>query len=184
MLILNSQSPRRAEILRQANIAFRVQTSPVDEASLAGEAPGQYVERVAELKARAVEGDVVLGADTTVVVDGQMLGKPADAADARRMLRLLAGRSHDVMTGICLKLGDRVICDRAVTRVWFAPMTEAEIEAYASGGEPMDKAGAYAIQGIASRYVERIDGCYFNVMGLPVSLVYRRLREAPPGMLS
>jgi septum formation protein len=183
VLILNSQSPRRAEILRNSHIEFRVQISPVDESPLQGEAAEDYVVRVAELKARAAAGDVVLGADTTVVVDGQMLGKPADAADARRMLRMLSGRSHEVMTGICLRLGDRVIRDRAVTKVWFATLTEAEIEAYAAGGEPTDKAGAYAIQGIASRYVERIDGCYFNVMGLPVSLVYRHLREAPAGTL-
>jgi septum formation protein len=179
MLVLASQSPRRSEILRQAGISFTVRAVPIDETPLPGELPEDYVQRLAESKALAVPSapdEVVLGADTTVVVDNQMLGKPADPADARRMLTLLAGRRHRVMTGICLKRAAQTIRDCAVTEVWFAPMTAAEIDAYAATGEPMDKAGAYAIQGLASKYVERIDGCYFNVMGLPIALVYRRFK--------
>lgn len=180
MIVLASLSPRRREILRQAQIAFTVRGAPVDESSRAGERPVEYVRRLAEAKARAVpatEGETVLGADTTVVVDGEVLGKPTDAADARRMLALIAGRRHEVLTGICLKRGEDVVRDHAVTAVWLAALSAEEIDAYAASGEPMDKAGAYAIQGLASRYVERIEGCYFNVVGLPVALVYRRLAE-------
>jgi septum formation protein len=180
MLVLASQSPRRREILRQAGIPFTVRAAPVDETPLPGERPEDYVQRLAESKARAVQSapdEVVLGADTTVVVDSEMLGKPADAAGARRMIAMLAGRRHRVMTGICLKRGAETVRDCAVTEVWFAPMSAGEIEEYAATGEPMDKAGAYAIQGLASKYVEKIAGCYFNVMGLPVALVYRHYRR-------
>ena len=177
--MLASQSPRRAEILRQAGIPFTVRIAVLDETPLAGEGPEDYVRRLAEDKARAVEAaasETVLGADTTVVVDGQILAKPEDAADARRMIRLLAGRAHEVLTGICLRQGSRSIRDFASTRVWFAAMSEWEIADYVESGEPMDKAGGYAIQGLASKFVERIEGCYFNVMGLPVGLVYRHLK--------
>jgi septum formation protein len=180
MLVLASQSPRRSEILRHAGIPFTVRALPVDETPLPGERPEDYVQRLAEAKAMAVPSapsEVVLGADTTVVVDGEMLGKPVDAADARRMIAMLAGRRHRVMTGICLKRGAETVCRCAVTEVWFAPMSDAEIEEYAASGEPMDKAGAYAIQGLASKYVEKIEGCYFNVMGLPVALVYSLYRR-------
>lgn len=179
MLVLASQSPRRAEILRQAGIPFTVRTTPVDETPLPEEKPEDYVCRLAEQKARAVEAapaETVLGADTTVVIDGQMLAKPDDAADARRMLETLSGRSHQVLTGICLRRGPTLVRDWAATRVWFTGMTPREISAYIETGEPMDKAGAYAIQGLASKFVERIEGCYFNVMGLPVALVYRHLK--------
>jgi len=179
MLVLASQSPRRTEILRQAGIAFTVRVPSVDETPLPGEPPTDYVQRLAEMKALAVEsmpGEIVLGADTTVVVDGQMLGKPADEADARRMLSMLEGRRHQVITGICLKRGPMSVRDFAVTEVWFAPMSAAEIAEYAASGEPMDKAGAYAIQGLASKFVEKIEGCYFNVVGLPIALVYRRFK--------
>lgn len=178
--MLASQSPRRAEILRQAGISFTVRTALVDETPLPGEAPEDYVRRLAEDKARAVEAaasETVLGADTTVVVDGQILAKPEDAADATRMIRLLAGRAHDVLTGICLQRGSQSIRDFASTRVWFAAMSEREIAGYVASAEPMDKAGGYAIQGLASKFVERIEGCYFNVMGLPVGLVYRHLKS-------
>jgi septum formation protein len=178
MLVLASQSPRRREILTQAGIPFVVRTSPVDETARAGEKPEDYVRRVAELKALAVEyapDEMVLGADTTVVIDGEMLGKPVDAADARRMLQLLSGRRHEVMTGVCLRRGTEVIRDWAETEVWFLPMTAREIDDYVASGEPMDKAGAYAIQGLASKFIEKIEGCYFNVVGLPVALVYRML---------
>jgi septum formation protein len=178
MLVLASQSPRRSEILRQAGIPFTVQTADVDETPFPHEKPEAYVQRLAEWKARAVPadpGDTVLGADTTVVIDGEMLGKPADAADARRMLVLLSGRRHEVLTGICLKHGVEVVRDWAATSVWFAPLGTQDIEEYIASGEPMDKAGAYAIQGLASKFIERIEGCYFNVVGLPVALVFRRL---------
>jgi septum formation protein len=179
VLVLASQSPRRAELLRQAGIPFVVRAVPVDETPRAGEDPAGYVCRLAEEKAQAVEAradDIVLGADTTVVVEGQMLGKPVNAMDAMRMLEALAGRGHEVLTGVCLRLGEAVVRDVAATRVWFAEMTAREIEEYAATGEPLDKAGAYAIQGLASKFVERIEGCYFNVVGLPVPLVYRHLR--------
>ena len=180
VLVLASQSPRRAEILRLAGIPFLVRAAAVDETPLPGERPEEYVIRLAEQKALAVEanpGETVLGADTTVVVNDEMLAKPIDSADARHMLEMLSGRSHQVLTGICLRRGDRLIRDHASTSVWFSPLTAAEIEAYVESGEPTDKAGAYAIQGLASKFIERIDGCYFNVVGLPISLVYRYIKE-------
>jgi septum formation protein len=179
MLVLASQSPRRAEILRNAGIPFTVRPAEVDETPREGERPGPYVRRLAEAKARAIEADpdeIVLAADTTVVAAGELLAKPVDAADARRMLHLLSGRRHEVLTGICIRRGADVLRDQASTAVWFAPLSDGEIEEYVDSGEPMDKAGAYAIQGRASRFVERIEGCYFNVMGLPVSLVWRHLK--------
>ena len=179
MLVLASQSPRRSEILRQAGLPFVVRASPVDETPLAGEAPEDYVRRLARAKALAVAAapeETVVGADTTVVVGSEMLAKPEDAADARRMLSLLSGRRHEVITGISIRRGGDIVCDRAITAVWFAPMSEREIAGYVASGEPMDKAGAYAIQGLASKFIERIEGCYFNVVGLPVALLYRYLR--------
>ena len=176
--MLASQSPRRSEILRQAGIPFTVRIAAVDETPLAGEKPEDYVVRLAELKALSVAAgfeETVLGADTTVVIDGEMLGKPADAADARRMLERLSGRQHEVVTGICLKRGAEVVRDFAATKVWFALMSAREIEEYVASGEPMDKAGAYAIQGLASKFIEKIDGCYFNVVGLPVALIHKSL---------
>ena len=144
-----------------------------------GEEPDAYVHRLAEEKAEAVDagpGEVVLAADTVVVLDHHVLEKPVDSADARRMLEVLSGREHQVITGICIRNRSAKITDRSVTRVRFAPLTRAEIDDYISSGEPMDKAGAYAIQGLASKFVESVDGCYFNVMGLPISLVYRQLK--------
>jgi septum formation protein len=180
MLVLASQSPRRSEILRQAGIPFTVRAVPVDETPLPGEPPVVYVKRLAALKAQAVAaapGELVLGADTTVVAGGEMLGKPEDAADACRMLRLLSGRRHEVITGICLRRDSELFCDHAATTVWFTAMSDREIEDYAASGEAMDKAGGYAIQGLASKFIERIEGCYCNVVGLPVALVYRHLRS-------
>ncbi|HLK50570.1 MAG TPA: Maf family protein [Bryobacteraceae bacterium] len=183
MLVLASQSPRRAEILHLAGIEFTVRPASVDETPLPHEAPAAYVSRLAEEKALAIAadpGDTVLGADTTVVIDGEILAKPADEADARRMLQMLSGRCHQVLTGICLRRDGRLIRDYASTSVWFNTLTASEIHAYVASGEPMDKAGAYAIQGLASKFIERIDGCYFNVVGLPIALVYRHLKTLQP----
>ena len=174
MMILASRSPRRAEILRNAGIPFTVRAADIDESPLEAERPVPYVLRLAEAKARVLPAqadETVLAADTTVVAAGEMLGKPADPEDARRMLRLLSGRRHEVLTGICLRRGERVITDHANTAVWFAPMSAAEIDEYVAGGEPMDKAGAYAIQGRAAKWIPRIEGDYFNVVGLPLALV-------------
>jgi septum formation protein len=152
----------------------------VDESMQDHERPEVYVQRLAVEKAMAVEcgpDEVVLGADTTVVIDGEMLAKPEDAADARRMLGMLSGRKHEVLTGIALRRDGEVVKDWAATEVWFTTMTGAEIEEYVASGEPMDKAGGYAIQGLASKYIEKIEGCYFNVVGLPVALVHRHLKQ-------
>jgi septum formation protein len=188
MLVLASASPRRQELLRNAEIEFVVHPAHVNEDLLAGEDPVAYVTRLARAKARAIweaspsfledrPSAVVLGADTTVVVERQILAKPEDAADARRMLRLLSGRTHEVLTGVHLA-GDGIDDTRsASTRVTFDRLSDAEIEMYVAHGEPLDKAGAYAIQGIASRWIPRIEGCYFNVVGLPVPLVCRMLRD-------
>ena len=156
-----------------------VRAASVDESPLPGEEPEVYVRRLAEEKALAVPaatGEVVLAADTTVVIDHHMLAKPEDPADARRMLELLSGRCHQVLTGICLRRGERSVSDCATTRVWFTALSRNEIDKYVASGEPFDKAGGYAIQGLASKFIERIDGCYFNVVGLPIALVYRHLR--------
>lgn len=183
MLILASASPRRAELLKAAGIDFTVKVSDIDESLIVGESPRDYVLRLSREKALAVagKGDLVLGADTTVVIDsahgGEIAGKPVDEQDARRMLKLLSGRRHEVLTGVSLVLDDRIISEVEVTQVEFALMTDLEIDWYISTGEPMDKAGAYGIQGYASRFIERIDGNYSNVVGLPVQLVYRMLKK-------
>ncbi|MGH9520966.1 MAG: Maf family protein [Terriglobales bacterium] len=187
MLILASASPRRQELLRNAGIDFTVRPAHVNEDLLENEDPVAYVTRLARAKARAVWDDlktedrrpmtVVLGADTTVVVDRHILAKPENADDAKRMLRLLSGRTHEVLTGVHLA-GEGIDDTRSeCTRVTFDPLSEEDIAMYIAHGEPMDKAGAYAIQGIASRWIPRIEGCYFNVVGLPVPLVCRMLGE-------
>lgn len=179
MLVLASQSPRRREILERAGLPFVVRVSGVTEERKRTESPHEYVRRLSRLKAEAVElgpHEVILGADTVVVLDHHVFEKPRDAADAHGMLAMLSGREHRVITGICLRHAGGVICDSAETRVRFIPLTAAEIDAYIASGEPLDKAGAYAIQGLASKLIDRIDGCYFNVMGLPVALVYRHLK--------
>ncbi|HZU23107.1 MAG TPA: Maf family protein [Terriglobales bacterium] len=181
MLILASASPRRAELLRNAGLEFRAVPPHVPEEHAPGEAPTAYVERLARAKAEAIaarfSGDTVLGADTTVVIDAAILEKPRDAADARRMLRQLSGRTHHVTTGVCVAHGGAAMVEHETTLVTLDPITEDEIDRYVAVGEPMDKAGAYAIQGIASRWASRIEGCYFNVVGLPVPRVYRILRK-------
>jgi septum formation protein len=181
VLVLASKSPRRQQILRDAGIPFIVRSADVPEQRCPGESPGDYVRRLAEEKAFAVTilaGEVVLGADTVVVIDGLVLEKPSDARDAMRMLGLLSGCEHEVITGICLRSDTRKIVDAATTRVRFVALTREGIEAYVASGEPMDKAGAYAIQGLASKFIDRIEGSYFNVMGLPVALVFRYLKAS------
>ncbi|MCS7315874.1 MAG: Maf family protein, partial [Bryobacterales bacterium] len=180
MLILASQSPRRRELLQRAGFDFTVRPAGIDETWREGEDPESHVLRLAREKARAApasETDIVLGADTVVVVDGEILGKPSDGEDAARMLRLLSGRDHCVLTGVCLKRGDLELVEAERTLVRFLALSEEEIREYIASGEPMDKAGAYAIQGLASKFVERIEGCYFNVVGLPVARVYRMLKR-------
>jgi septum formation protein len=179
-LILASASPRRADLLAAAGIEFSVRPVEIDERPLDGEAPSAYVLRVARDKARACTStseDVVLAADTAVVVGGLILGKPVDDADAARMLRLLSGRVHHVMTGVAVRCGEREVVAVDTTAVTFDRLTESEILWYVASGEPRDKAGAYAVQGLASRFVTRIDGSYSNVVGLPVARVARLLVE-------
>jgi len=188
MLILASQSPRRAELLRNAGISFEICPAEVDERTRPNEDPIEYVKRLAGEKAMAVltsapQDAIVLGADTIVVVDGEILGKPADQMEARRMLRQLSGRAHQVITGICLARHDahgeavaEMECE--VTEVEFTAISSAEIADYIASGEPMDKAGAYAIQGRASRWIPQIRGCYFNVVGLPIARVCAMLARA------
>lgn len=183
MIVLASQSPRRAALLTAAGYTFEALPSDVDETALPGETPEAHVARLAEVKARAGlarrPGAVVLGADTVVVLDGRILGKPADEDEARRVLGELSGRAHDVLTGVAVADGSGIRDAVARTRVWFAELSAAEVAAYVASGEHRDKAGAYGIQGRASCFVERIDGSYSNVVGLPVAVVYRLL--GPPG---
>jgi len=185
-LILASSSSRRAELLRDAGIAFEVCAPHVDEARHPDETAEKLVARLAEAKARAVaelagEGKpaIIIGADTAVELDGEIFGKPREAADAREMLSYLSGRTHFVLTGICvLRLPDgatRSAVER--TAVTFAPLDPSEIEAYVTSGEPFDKAGGYAIQGRAGRYIPRIEGCYFNVVGLPLARLHALLSD-------
>jgi len=196
MLVLASASPRRQELLRNAGIPFTVCPANIPEVPLAGESPRACAERLAREKAQAVfrqqPSKFVLGADTIVVSDGEILGKPRDDADAMRMLRLLSGRTHQVITGVSLvgpalrtenkKLETGFEDTRSeTTLVTMTTLSDPDIRSYIASGEPMDKAGAYAIQGRASRWIPRIDGDYFNVVGLPVALVYKMLREHGTG---
>jgi len=181
-LILASASQRRAELLRAAGMAFEIVPAEVDERPMTGEAPATYVERIAREKAQTVAsqhpGAEILAADTTVVIDGLILGKPVDDAEARAMLTRLSGRTHEVLTGVALIKEGRLLSAVETTRVGFAPMSDAEIDWYVTSGEPRGKAGAYAIQGLASRFVDWIEGSYSNVVGLPVALVWRLLRDS------
>jgi septum formation protein len=176
-LVLASGSPRRAEILERASWPHEVIVAGIDESLQPDEQAAAYVQRLARSKAQAVaqrlEQGLVLGADTTVVIEGQILGQPEDDADARRMLKLLNGKWHEVLTGVALvRVGGESRVDYETTRVRFAEMSESEIDWYISTGEPFGKAGAYAIQGKASLFIEEIEGDYFNIMGLPIRLVY------------
>jgi septum formation protein len=181
MLVLASASPRRQQLLRAAGIAFEVQPANIAEDPRPGENAESCAARLAREKATAIAkqrpNDVVLGADTIVVVDQQILGKPVDAADARRMLLLLSGRTHHVITAVCLAFRGQCLVKSETTSVEMSEIPEPQIADYVATGEPMDKAGAYAIQGIAGRWIPRIVGDYSNVVGLPVALVYRMLRE-------
>jgi len=181
-LILASSSPRRQELLREAGIEFMVDAANINEDQRPGELPLEYASRLASEKAQAVAQrhpqSFVLGADTIVVLDGEILGKPRDTADASRMLHLLSGRSHHVTTAVCLMAPTLdVVVRTCTTQVHFRELTEDEMQRYVAGGEPMDKAGAYAIQGGASRWADRIVGDYSNVVGLPLSLVTEILRS-------
>jgi septum formation protein len=178
-LILASASPRRQELLRTARIPFTVRPADVDETPLPDEPPEAHVARLAEAKARAswCPGEITLGADTVVTLDNLILGKPKDSTDARRMLRQLSGRTHQVLTGVCLYDGVKAETGFEKTEVEFLELSDEEIDSYVAGGEPLDKAGAYGIQGEASKFVRRIDGCYFNVVGLPLARVYDFIRS-------
>ncbi|MBB5317521.1 septum formation protein [Edaphobacter lichenicola] len=189
MLILASASPRRHELLTQAGLTFTAEAADLNEDLLPNEAAAAYVQRLAEEKAQAVWNAhrasdtaenplVVLGADTCVVVEGQILGKPTDSADARRMLELLSGRTHAVLTGIAAITAKKTVRDLDITQVTFNVITDSEIGRYIASGEPLDKAGAYAIQGYAARWIPRIEGCYFNVVGLPIARTITLLAQA------
>lgn len=180
-IILASRSPRRAELLTAAGFSFEVLAADVDETPHPNETPAAYVERLAIDKARAVlalrPGARVLGADTTVTIDGEILGKPLDDQDAARMLRKLSGRAHEVHTGVAVVSAGEAHSDVETTRVWFVAMTDEDISWYVGTGEPVDRAGAYAIQGLASRFIPWIEGSYSNVVGLPVAMVSSILKR-------
>jgi septum formation protein len=180
-LILASASPRRRELLQQIGLDFTIITADIDETPLASEHHAIYTLRLADAKARAVlalyADAVVIGADTTVVVDGQLLGKPIDAQDAARMLRLLSARGHEVTTGLAVLTRNQTLTATETTEVFFSDMTDDEIAAYVATGEPMDKAGAYAIQGRAAQWIPRIAGEYSNVVGLPLAQLAALMKQ-------
>ncbi len=180
-IVLASGSPRRAEILSSVGWAFTKEVPNVDETEFAGEDPAKYVQRLAKTKAEAIadfnSDRIVLGADTTVVIDGQIIGKPLDLDDARRMLRLLAGNWHEVLTGVAVALNGNTQTGLQRTKVKFGEMTGEEVNFLAEMGDPLDKAGAYAVQAQAALFIEGIEGDYWNVVGLPVNLVYRMVRS-------
>lgn len=193
-IILASGSPRRAELLRAAGFEFEIRVADVDESIRAGESPQNYVRRLAAEKSATAMMDVaregrertaqssaspviILGADTTVVVDGEILGKPVDDAEAAAMLHRLSGRRHEVMTGVSVRQGACEVGRVEISSVHFAPLTDADVAWYVASGEGRDKAGAYAIQGLASRFIPRIEGSYSNVVGLPVACVYELITE-------
>ena len=180
-LLLASRSPRRAELLAAAGFEFEVAPAEIDETQLPDEPPRAYVARLADAKAAFVAdrhpGRVVLGADTLVITDVRLLGKPVDDQDAATMLRCLSGRAHEVLTAVAIRQDDRRVADVGATRVTFVGLSDETVAWYVASGEPRDKAGAYAIQGLASRFVDRIEGSYTNVVGLPIALVDRLLRE-------
>lgn len=186
-LILASASPRRAELLSAAGFDFDVVPADIDETVRPDEAPADYVLRVAEAKAAhvagmpTVDGRVVLAADTTVVVGGRLMGKPVDREDAASMLRALSDATHEVLTGVVLRKAHRHLGRVVSTRVHFQALTPAEMAWYLDSGEPEGKAGGYGIQGRAARFIDRIEGSWSNVVGLPISTVYRLLEELGDG---
>ena len=185
-LILASQSPRRRELLGLFHIPFSVTVADIDETMDANKAPQDEVARVSREKALACpaeKGSVVVAADTIVVCQGQILGKPRDEADAVRMLTLLSGRDHQVMTGVTVKVGDACESFTEITDIHFRPLSRQEILNYVATGEPMDKAGAYAIQGGAALFAEKMVGDYYNVMGLPVCRLWQTLRRLAPQLM-
>jgi septum formation protein len=188
MLILASASPRRRELLSQAGLDFTVESAGINEDMQPGESAAKYVQRLAVEKAQAVlalhpadvsteDRVVVLGADTCVLCNSEILGKPVDQADARRMLELLSGRTHQVLTGIAAVSHAALVSRVEITQVYFDVITERELVRYLASGEPLDKAGAYGIQGYAARWIPKIEGCYFNVVGLPLSRTIALLSE-------
>ncbi len=191
-LILASASPRRRKLLTQAGFTFEVRPAHVNEDPQPGEDPAAYVVRLARDKAQAVYAEIssespaspqviVLGADTTVTLDGHILAKPEDPADAARMLHILSGRTHRVITGVAVASAKGVEVASEITSVQFLALSDDEIAAYIATGEPMDKAGAYGIQGLAAKWIPRIEGCYFNVVGLPLALVSTMLKAIADG---
>ena len=184
-LVLASGSPRRSEILNSVGWEFTKHVADINETELADEMPDAYVLRLAREKAEAVAvgfpDDIVLGADTTVVIGGQIIGKPVDLADALRMLTMLAGNWHEVLTGVAVVANGETRSAIQRTRVKFAPMDDAEIAFLAERGDPLDKAGAYAVQAQAALFIEGIEGDYWNVVGLPVNLVYELIKKKPGG---
>ena len=190
MLVLASASPRRRELLRQAGFEFQTDTADIPEVPEAGEDAATYALRLAEAKAQVVwarrvqsasvpsDPLIVLGADTCVLSNGEILGKPTDEADARRMLESLSGRTHQVITGLAVLTANESFADVDITQVTFNVITETEMARYLATGEPMDKAGAYGIQGFAARWIPRIEGDYFNVVGLPIARTVALLAEA------
>ena len=184
-LILASQSPRRKELMELFRIPFVVRVADIDETMDPGD-PYDEVARVSRLKAMAVPreaDDVVIAADTIVVCDGKVLGKPKDEADARAMLHLLSGRDHQVMTGVSVLRGEKILSCTEVTDIHFRDLSEKEIESYIRTGEPMDKAGSYGIQGGAALFAEKLRGDYFNVVGLPVCRLGQMLKEIAPELM-
>jgi septum formation protein len=182
-LVLASGSPRRAEILTSVGWDFVKDVPNVDESELNGETPEDYVLRLAATKAEAVSGkhpdEIVLGADTTVVIEGEIVGKPNDIADARRMIEMLKGNSHEVLTGVAIVKNGSTATGLQRTRVDFSRMSEAEINFLVEKGHPLDKAGAYAVQAQAALFIEGIQGDYWNVVGLPIGMVYRMVMHSP-----
>ena len=188
MIILASQSPRRQELMKLTGLPFAVRVADIDETMDDSLPPVQEVGRVSRLKAQAIAaaaapGDIIIAADTIVVIDGKKLGKPHSEAEAASMLRLLSGRDHQVMTGCTILYGDRVETFTEVTSLHFRPLSEKEIQKYVQSGEPMDKAGAYGIQGGAALFCEKLEGDYYNVMGLPVCRLYETLCRTVPEVM-
>jgi septum formation protein len=182
-LVLASGSPRRVEIMNSVGWEFTKAVPDVDESVIEGEAPEDYVRRLAVAKAEAVSsahpGEIILAADTTVVIEGEIIGKPADLADARRMIAMLSGNWHEVLTGVAVVRKDSTNVGLQRTRVKFADLSDTEIDFLVEKGDPLDKAGAYAVQAQAALFIEGIEGDYWNVVGLPISLVYRLIMQKP-----